>query len=79
MRRLMEITEEMLNAAMKKAIEAGLVPRRSTTGDMATYRDVLYRIVQAALAATQSDSDVNIALNAQAITKQHHRAEQSGV
>lgn len=48
----MQLTEEMLQAAMKKAIEHGLLPRRQSTElysqNLAAIRDILHTTLEAA-------------------------------
>ncbi|HEY8607828.1 MAG TPA: hypothetical protein VIM12_12005 [Noviherbaspirillum sp.] len=48
-----DITAEMVNAAMKKAVEAGILPRRSYEEDHASQAEIMYRILQAALATRE--------------------------
>lgn len=50
----MNLTEEMLDAAIKKAIEAGLLPRHAYRQDMAMNRELIQTILQAALDARGS-------------------------
>lgn len=44
----MEITQEMLDAAVKKAIEAGILPRRSRPEDIETNAEIMLQVLQAA-------------------------------
>lgn len=44
----MEITQEMLDAAVKKAIEAGILPRRSCPEDIETNAEIMLQILEAA-------------------------------
>jgi hypothetical protein len=46
-----DITAEMVSAAVKKAVEAGILPRRCYKEDAATQAEIMYRILQAALAS----------------------------
>lgn len=52
----MEVTTEMLCAALKKATEAGLLPRNSTAAELADSMEVMHTILQAAL-DTVSDAE----------------------
>lgn len=45
---IMEITQEMLEAAVKKAIEAGILPRRSCPEDIETNVEIMLQILEAA-------------------------------
>ena len=45
----MNVTEEMLEAAMKKAVEAGLLPRHACRDDLAVNQELVRYILQAAL------------------------------
>jgi hypothetical protein len=45
----MNVTEEMLDAAMKKAVEAGLLPRHACREDMSVNQELIRYILQAAL------------------------------
>ncbi|HJV87698.1 MAG TPA: hypothetical protein VJ698_19670 [Noviherbaspirillum sp.] len=45
----MKITDEMLTAAVTKAVEAGLLPRRSLKDDIAEARMLMHEILSAAL------------------------------
>ena len=44
----MEITQEMLDAAVKKAVEAGILPRRSCPEDIETNSEIMLQILEAA-------------------------------
>ncbi|MEC4719160.1 hypothetical protein RY831_08370 [Noviherbaspirillum sp. CPCC 100848] len=44
----MEITQEMVDAAVKKAIEAGILPRRSCPEDIETNVEIMLQILEAA-------------------------------
>lgn len=43
------ITDEMLDAAMKKAVEAGLLPRHARGDDAQAYQELIRYVLQAAL------------------------------
>jgi hypothetical protein len=45
----MHITPEMLRAATQKAIELGILPRRSQMEDLATNMELMQEILKAAL------------------------------
>ncbi len=45
------ITDEMLDAAVKKAVEAGLLPRHACREDNSGYQDLIRYVLQAALEA----------------------------
>ncbi len=45
----MVVTDEMLQNAVKKAIELGLLPRKSQVEDIATNNELMLQILQAAL------------------------------
>lgn len=47
----MKISREMLEAAMGKAIEAGLLPRHAPREDVSSYEELMRFILQAALQA----------------------------
>lgn len=47
----MEVTQEMLNAAMKKAVETGLVPKHSDPDTYLKQWDAMKACLAAALAA----------------------------
>ncbi|WP_151635594.1 hypothetical protein [Noviherbaspirillum aerium] len=44
----MEITREMLEAAVKKAVEAGILPRRSCPEDIETNAEIMLQVLEAA-------------------------------
>jgi hypothetical protein len=48
----MKITNEMLEAAMKKAVEAGLLPRHSRREDISINQELIRIVLQAALDAS---------------------------
>lgn len=48
------VTEEMLDAAMKKAVEAGLLPRHACREEASDYQELIRYVVQAALEAAPS-------------------------
>ena len=55
----MNITEDMLQAATRKAVEAGLLPRRMYVEDIATNAEIMHDILEAALeSATKGDKDL---------------------
>lgn len=45
----MQVTDEMIRQAMKKAIEAGLLPRDALTSDTMGSQDLIREILQGAL------------------------------
>ena len=45
------VTQEMVNAAVKKAVEAGLLPRHACREDTEDYQKLIRYVVQAALEA----------------------------
>ena len=47
----MEVTQEMLNAAMKKAVELGVFPKNLGPDEYLKNRDTMKACLQAALAA----------------------------
>ncbi|HEV2610151.1 MAG TPA: hypothetical protein VGU61_07775 [Noviherbaspirillum sp.] len=56
----MDITKDMLQAATRKAVEAGLLPRRVYVEDIATNAEIMRDILEAALeSAAKSDSDLS--------------------
>lgn len=52
----MKLTKEMLDAGVKKAIEAGLLPRHAGSAEMAVNQDLIRLVVQAALDAVPARS-----------------------
>lgn len=44
----MEISQEMVDAAVKKAIEAGILPRRSCPEDIETNVEIMLQVLEAA-------------------------------
>lgn len=52
----MKLTEEMLNTAMRKAVEAGLLPRHACREDKAGHRELMRFILQATLEADRNQS-----------------------
>ena len=50
------VTEEMLDAAMTKAVEAGLLPRHARREDASGYKDLIRFVLQAALEAAPATS-----------------------
>jgi len=49
----MKVSDAMLDAAMKKAVEAGLVPRDAYREDTLGYQELVRYVVQAALDVQQ--------------------------
>jgi hypothetical protein len=49
----MLITNDMLHAAVKKAIALGLLPRKSIPEDIATNRELMQEILECAFDATE--------------------------
>lgn len=49
----MNLTEEMLDAAVEKAVEAGLLPRNACREDFAANRDLIRFVLQAAIDRVQ--------------------------
>lgn len=45
----MKVTNEMLEAAMKKAVEAGLLPRHACNEDVSINQELIRIVLQAAL------------------------------
>jgi hypothetical protein len=45
---MMEINQEMLDAAVRKAIEAGILPRRSCPEDIETNAEIMLQVLEAA-------------------------------
>lgn len=56
----MDLTEEMLDTAMRKAIEAGLLPRHSCQEDRYGQRELIRFILQAALDTSASLSSMKL-------------------
>jgi hypothetical protein len=55
----MNITKDMLQAATRKAVEAGLLPRRVYVEDIATNAEIMRDILEAALeSAGKGDKDL---------------------
>lgn len=52
----MEITEAMIQAAIRKATEAGLFPRHSTPFDTAINREIMLSILQAVAEAAAAEA-----------------------
>lgn len=53
----MNLTPEMLRAATQKAIELGILPRRSRMEDLATNMELMQEILEAALAQSEAPRD----------------------
>lgn len=51
----MDITDTMLQAAVRKAVEAGLLPRRACREDAKESRELMRLVVQAALGALHDE------------------------
>lgn len=49
----MQVTDEMLKAAIKKAVEYGMLPRQSTNNDYLRQSQAMQDILQAALDVAQ--------------------------
>lgn len=45
----MNVTDEMLDVAMKKAVEAGLLPRHACREDLSVNQELIRHVLQAAL------------------------------
>lgn len=52
----MEINNEMLQAAIRKAVEAGLLPRHASPEEMRINRDLMRVVLQAAMDQAPSPS-----------------------
>lgn len=52
----MKLTEDMLNTAIHKAVEAGLLPRHACSEDRAGQRELMRFILQATLDADRNQS-----------------------
>ena len=50
------VTDEMLDAAVKKAVEAGLLPRHAHRDDASGYQELIRYVLQAALEAAPTTS-----------------------
>lgn len=50
------VTEEMLDAALKKAVEAGLLPRNAWREDRQEYQELVRFVLQAALDAAPASA-----------------------
>jgi hypothetical protein len=53
----MQITQEMLQAATEKAVELGILPRRSQMEDFATNAELMQEILEAALRQADGETD----------------------
>lgn len=51
----MKITREMLDVAVRKAVEAGLLPRHARGEDAATHEELIRFVLQAALEAVEPE------------------------
>jgi hypothetical protein len=70
----MEITEFMLDAALRKATEAGLFSRHGTPYDNALNREIMRSILQAVAAAAQAERAEERALERWSVVRPMHRA-----
>lgn len=52
----MKLTEEMLDAAVEKAVEAGLLPRNACREDFAVNRELIRFVLQAGIDQSQCTS-----------------------
>jgi hypothetical protein len=53
---IMNVTEEMLDVAMKKAVEAGLLPRHACREDLSVNQELIRHVLQAALDTLASEA-----------------------
>jgi hypothetical protein len=53
------VTEEMLDAALRKAVEAGLLPRNACREERQEYQELVRFVLQAALEAAPSGGKVS--------------------
>jgi hypothetical protein len=53
----MHITPEMLRAATEKAVELGILPRRSPIEDLAANAEIMQDILESALAQMDTEKD----------------------
>lgn len=56
----MNVTEEMLDMAMRKAVEAGLLPRDACREDRCGQRELIRHILQATLETAARSRAVNL-------------------
>ena len=49
------VTSEMMDAAMKDAVESGILPRRIATEDLTIDKDLMFEIINAALSVDAED------------------------
>ncbi|HEV2612160.1 MAG TPA: hypothetical protein VGU61_17980 [Noviherbaspirillum sp.] len=54
----MKITNEMLQSAIAKAIELGVLPRRGHPEDIATNAEIMHEVLLAALEKSSKEHDV---------------------
>jgi hypothetical protein len=54
----MKITNEMLQSAIAKAIELGVLPRRSHPEDIATNAEIMHEVLLAALEKSSKENDI---------------------
>ncbi|HJV82060.1 hypothetical protein [Noviherbaspirillum sp.] len=53
----MRVTDEMVQVAVKKAVEAGLLPRHACREDTGSYQEIIELILRAALELAPTESD----------------------
>lgn len=53
----MKVTNEMVQVAVKKAVEAGLLPRHACREDAGSYQELIELILRAALDLAPAESD----------------------
>ncbi|WP_292935251.1 hypothetical protein [Noviherbaspirillum sp.] len=53
----MRVTDEMVQVAVKKAVEAGLLPRHACREDTGSYQELIELILRAALELAPAESD----------------------
>lgn len=59
MQKAVQVTPEMLQAATQKAVELGILPRRSKIEDLATNAELMQEILEAALVQAAAGQDGN--------------------
>jgi len=65
----MDVTYEMLQAAMRKAAEAGLLPRHARSEDVRINQELVRAVVQAALDASPGCSANQVGQSAQPVRR----------
>jgi hypothetical protein len=75
----MKLTSKMLHAATSKAVELGILPRRSQPEDVATNVELMQEILQAALDAASEDSLPDAAPEADAIERRRQEVRHQEV